>query len=393
MTVLHRVVHLIVLLIALQAALLLPAVAGERDEQIYAYLARAQADSSSPGVSAAVMVGGKLVFSGGVGQGNVETAAPLTGRSVHNIGSISKTIAVVAVMQLMERGKVALDSEIQTYLPWFPRKEHPVTVRQLLTHTSGIGHYDAMPPLDGTVNRFKHYAVFEESTRWWRDQPLIFKPMQHHHYSSFATNLMQGIVEAVSGMSFEGYLLEHVWAPAGMLASALDVQSRVIVGRSRGYRINEETQQLEQGEDEDVSYKYAGGGMVSSDEDLVRFGHALNTGRLLSEKTLAEMYRSQLPASMTYTEKEAQETGEAGPNWTDALSGAWGGQGLIWLVGQNKKARPYAAHSGGVKSTSSYLQNYYRDNVVVAVHMNGGGAAVNPDQVAVALAELFLEDK
>ncbi|HWO27441.1 MAG TPA: serine hydrolase domain-containing protein, partial [Candidatus Acidoferrum sp.] len=105
------------------------------------YLERLAAQSSSPGVSAAVMVNGQVVFSGGVGVANVESQEPQTGSTVHNVGSVSKTQAVVAVMQLVERGKVRLDAEIQDYAPWFPRKSQPITLRQILTHTSGIRHY------------------------------------------------------------------------------------------------------------------------------------------------------------------------------------------------------------------------------------------------------------
>ena len=143
------------------------------------YLERLAAESSSPGVSAAVMVNGQLVFSGGVGVADLESEERQTGLTVHNIGSASKTQAVVAVMQLVERGKVRLDAEIQQYAPWFPRKSKPITVRQLLTHTSGIRHYKQNDFGPTGVDAFRHYDNFEESTRFWRDDPLLFEPGTH----------------------------------------------------------------------------------------------------------------------------------------------------------------------------------------------------------------------
>ncbi len=128
------------------------------------YLERWQAESGAPGVSAAVSVAGELVFSGGVGVSDLESGMPQNGRSVHNIGSISKTQAVVAILQLVELGKVRLDAEVQEYVPWFPKKQRPVTVRQVLTHTSGIRHYrdDEFEP--GELWMFRHYDRVEEST-------------------------------------------------------------------------------------------------------------------------------------------------------------------------------------------------------------------------------------
>ncbi len=193
---------------------------------------------------------------------------------MHNIGSISKTQAVVAVMQLVERGKVQLDAEIQRYAPWFPRKAQPITVREILTHTSGLRHYREGEFGPADVLAFRHYERFEESTRFWRDDPLLFVPGTHWLYSSYGADLMQAVVESASGQPFETYLAEHVWRPAGMVNTQLDVASRIVAHRGHGYERNHKLGLLENAANEDVSYKYAGGGVISTDEDLCRFGHA-----------------------------------------------------------------------------------------------------------------------
>jgi serine beta-lactamase-like protein LACTB len=344
------------------------------------YLERLAAQSSSPGVSAAVMVNGQVVFSGGVGVANLESQEPQTGSTVHNVGSVSKTQAVVAVMQLVERGKVRLDAEIQDYAPWFPRKSQPITVRQILTHTSGIRHYKQGEFGPAEVNSFRHYDKFEEATRFWRDDPLLFEPGTHWAYSSYAVDLLQAVVESASGQSYESYLTEHIWVPAGMVNTQLDLPARIIRHRGHGYVWNAALGHLENAPNEDVSYKYAGGGVVSSDEDLVRFGHALNNGVLLRPESIAEMYRLQLPAGL--------------PRFEDKTSPPIGAiQGLIFRVGKDAGGHPYAWHTGGVKGTTSDYLNFYVDDVVIALHFNYGAGPVDIEAAAQALAALYLPRK
>lgn len=369
----------------LLAAWAVPLLAVERST-VRDYLSRLQAQTGAPGVSAAVAVNGEIAFSGGVGQSDLEAGTPQNGRSVHNIGSISKAVAVVAIMQLVEQGKIGLDEELQRYVPWFPRKQKPITVRQILTHTSGIRHYK-IGEFGGNT---KHYDKFEESTRVWRDDPLEFDPGTHWMYSSFAVNLIHGIVESVSGQSFETYLREHVWAPAGMTATQFDVPVRVVPRRGRGYeRLQVYPQdpnnpQLQKAVDEDVSYKYAGGGMIATDEDLCRLGAALNRGLLLKPTSLAEMYRLQLPRGLPSMPSEFMKKNMPGkiPPSQDSE------QALIWEVGRDALGRRYAGHAGSVKGTQGMLMNFYDDDVVVAVHFNLEGA--DTAQAAREIAQLFL---
>jgi len=346
------------------------------------YLERLAGLSGSPGVSAAVTLHGQVVFSGGVGVANLESAEPQTGATVHNIGSISKTVAVVAVLQLVERGKVRLDAEIQDYAPWFPRKEQAITLRQILTHTSGIRHYKQGEFGPAEVNSFRHYDTFEESTRFWRDDPLQFAPGTQWAYSSYAVDLLQAVVESASGQSFESYLTAHVWAPAGMVTAQLDSPSRIVPHRGHGYVWNASLGRMENARDEDVSYKYAGGGMLCSDEDLGRFGHALNTGVLLRPESLAELYRLQLPLNLPRFGNDDQSLPPIGAK-----------QALIFRVGKDAGGHAYAEHSGSVKGTESEFLNYYTDDLVIALHFNYGGGSVDSEAAAQALAALYMPHK
>ncbi|MBL8266723.1 serine hydrolase [Steroidobacter sp.] len=351
--------------------------------QIYGYLQRLQTDSGAPGVSAAVAVNGEIVFSGGYGIADLQSGMPQNGRSVHNIGSISKTQAVVAVMQLVERGKLDLDAPVQTWAPWFPKKQKPITLRMVLTHTSGIRHYKDGEFGPAEVLSFRQYDNIEESTRFWRDDPLMFEPGKYWMYSSFATNLLHAVVEAASGQGFEDYLRKNVWQPAGMVDTQFDVPARIVARRGKGYELNRKSGQWENAQDENVSYKYAGGGMISTDEDLLRFASALNAGKLLNAKSLAEMYRLQLAPDIQTPPEEGKSQRKPSPS--RGLS-----QALIWRVGKDASGRAYAGHSGAVKGTGSMLLNYRDQNVVVALHINGDSGKVSVESAADALAQMFL---
>jgi len=152
--------------------LALPAFALE-PTQVTALLETLRAEAKAPGASAAIMVKGELIYSGGVGLADVENEIQLNGQSVHNIGSVSKLHGVIAIMQLVEQGKIDLDSEIQTWVPWFPRKQAPITLRHILTHTSGIRHYQDGEFGEGEVLRFRQFDDIETASARWRDDPLL----------------------------------------------------------------------------------------------------------------------------------------------------------------------------------------------------------------------------
>lgn len=151
---------------------------------------QARKDFHSPGLSAAIAVGDKLVWSGGIGLADVENDVPASAESVYRIGSVSKPISAVAVMQLVEQGAVSLDEPIQKYVPDFPEKRpHKITLRHILTHTSGIRHY-----AEGEFDNPVHYASVGEALKIFKDDPLEFAPGEKYQYSSYAFNLLAAVV-------------------------------------------------------------------------------------------------------------------------------------------------------------------------------------------------------
>jgi CubicO group peptidase (beta-lactamase class C family) len=326
-----------------------------------------------PGISAAVAFRGRIVFSGGVGFADLDNMVPATAVTVYNIGSVSKPNAGVAIMQLLERGKISLDDPIQKYVPTFPDKGHPITIKHLMTHRSGIRHYRDTDFADtpGDEN-MRPYTSLVEAIKLFKDDPLLYRPGEFSSYSSYATNLLQGVIETASGVSFEEYMRANVWGPAGMLSTAFDVPERVVPHRARSYRhANGRTTNNPFG---DVTYKFAGGGMISTAEDLVRLCVALNHGRLLKPDTIASMYDAHLEPVRAYPEN--------GPPYRMDSR-----RGLIWAV-DTENGRTVVSHSGSVKSFYACLVNYPDEDVGAAILYNAAGPPTCDE--AKALAGLFL---
>lgn len=345
--------------------------------QLLDYMEQIRAENDLPGVSVAVAVDGDIVFSGGVGVAELDNRTPATGRTVHNVGSVSKVLAVVGLMQLVEEGRVDLDATIQTYLPYYPEKRWPITVRDILTHTSGTRHYREGEFGEHGLARFRHFESFEEATRMWRDDPLLYEPGTRWFYSSHAMNLQHGIVEAASGEDFETYLRVHVFEPAGMLATGFDVPSRVVHGRGHGY-VRDGAGRLVHAVAEDPSYKYAGGGMISTVEDLVRLCLALGDGRLLGPEARAEMVRPQLDPSVP------RHVPDGDPQPLDHE------QALAWWIRTDQAGRRYESHTGTVKGTRSFVGTWPDEGVAVAIQVNG--LPFDSARYGEAIAQMFLEE-
>ena len=325
--------------------------------QLLDYMQRIRDENDLPGLSVAIAVDGDIVFSEGVGYAELDNHTPATGRTVHNVGSVSKVLAVAGVMQLVEQGRVDLDATIRTYLPYYPEKRWPITVRQILTHTSGTRHYRQGEFGEYGLLRYRHFESFEEATELWRDDPLLYEPGTRWLYSSHAMNLMHGIVEEVTGMGFEEYLRIHVFEPAGVFATQFDVPTRIVHNRGRGY-VRDGRGEFVNADPEDPSYKYAGGGIISTAEDLVRFALAINDGTLLAPETVAEMHRTQIDPSVP----EFVDDGEPRPLGHE--------QAIVWFIRTDQAGRRYPSHTGTVKGTRSFLGNWVDQGVVVALQAN-----------------------
>src|SRR5579872_1442879 len=202
----------------------------EKSERIEQVVTAEMARASIPGVSVAIARHGRVEWTEGFGMADLENLIPVTPETRIRLGSISKPITAIAVMQLVERGKIDLDAEVQRYLPSFPKKQWPVTIREVLGHQGGIRHYRA----DGSdSNNIKHYTDAVAPLEIFANDPLLFEPGTKYSYSTYGFNLLGAIVETVSGMKFTDYVRENVFKPAGMDKIAQDDHFAIIPHRAR----------------------------------------------------------------------------------------------------------------------------------------------------------------
>ncbi len=373
-SILPRLMTPAILLLLAPTLVLAQTSADDRTSAIVRYLEQVRNETGAPGITAAVGSNGEMVFSDGVGYAELDNRTPADGGTVWNVGSVSKVLAVGGVMQLVERGKVSLDDRIQEYVPSYPEKRAPITLEHILTHTSGIRHYRDGEFGPHGLFEARHFEDIGEAIEHFRDDPLMFEPGALYLYSSHAFNLLQGVVETASGLRFEEYMRRFVWEPAGMLSSSFDVPSRIVYKRGRGY-VRNERGLLVNVRYVDPSYKYAGGGMLSTVEDLVRFGQALNDGTLMKPATLATMYAVHVDPVM-----QLNRNGETVKRDFKMALG--------FQLDQDAKGHWYINKTGTVKGTRSVVLNYPEYDLVVAVQANA--LPFDSRKHAQAIAQMFL---
>lgn len=252
------------------------------DAKVEQFMAKQQA----PGLTVAIAVDNELRFEKGYGQADVENEVPATADTIYRLASISKMLTGVAVLQLVEAGKLDLSVPIQKYVEGFPEKQAPITCELLLKHQSGIRHYKG-----NEVQSNKPYAKVRDSFGVFQDDPLLFNPGERYSYSTYGYNVLGVAIEGASGEDYVSYVKKHICEPAGMETLRPDSASKLIPHRAAGYRKSGPL--LVNDLAVDVSNKIPGGGWCSTAGDLVRFASALNGGKLLKPETLELMWTAQ----------------------------------------------------------------------------------------------------
>ena len=312
-----------------------------------------------PGIAIAVSVKGKMVWQEGFGFSNIaKNIAVDPSLSKFRVGSISKPITATALGQLFEENKLDFDTPIQKYVTYFPKKKYPLSVRQVAGHIGGIRHYRG----DEFMSN-KFYASVKESLDIFKDDPLLFEPGLKMSYSSYGWNLMSAVIEGASGEIFLDYMNKHIFDPLKMENTCADFNHEKIPNRVTFYELNGNN--IVVAPTVDNSYKWAGGGFLSSAEDVVKFGNAYLQERILTEKSIQELWKP-------LTTKDGKSTN----------------YGIGWQKNKDKKGRPWLGHSGGSIGGTSMLILYPEQEMVVVVLCNLSSAQM--DQLPFRVAEQFL---
>jgi D-alanyl-D-alanine carboxypeptidase len=184
------------------------------------------------GLSLGVVKDGKLVIAKGYGLANVEANVPTTKDTVYDIASIGKQFTATAIMMLVEKGKIGLDDKITKYLSDLPKAWDTVTVRHLLTHTSGIRDY---PGLADFERLNKSAITTSQLVNMLADFPLEFRPGEQWRYCNIGYHLLGEIVAKVSGRPYADVLQERIFAPLGMNSTRPYDSRSIITNRANAY--------------------------------------------------------------------------------------------------------------------------------------------------------------
>lgn len=330
------------------------ALPAEKVKLIEAAIAAEMSKQNIPGLSVAIVTDNALRWSNGYGFADLENFVPAKAGTIYRLASISKAVTAVGVMQLAERGKLDLDAPVQKYCPAFPEKQWPVTSRHILAHLSGIRHYKTEEEYGST----RRYDTIIAALDMFKSEPLLHEPGAKYTYTTFGYSVLGCAVEGASGQKFADFLSENLFKPAGMDRMRVDSIGDIIPNRAQGYRRTREGS-LRNSDLADNSYKIAGGGFVSTVEDLAKFAIAVQTGAVLKRETVEQMLTSQKL-------RDGKETN----------------YGLGWSV-QMQNNQKTVGHSGAQQRVSTYLNMIPARNFAVALMVNVEDTRLRPlaDQI------------
>ncbi|MCP3102587.1 beta-lactamase family protein [Myxococcus sp. K15C18031901] len=295
------------------------------------------------------------------GYRDVVKKLPATPRTTYRLASITKSFTAVAVLQLVEQGKLDLDADIHSLVASYPAKQWTVTVRDLLGHLSGVPTYDGLASSDNV----KALGT-QEAISVFAQKPLSFEPRSRYLYSTWGYNLLGAAVEAASGQSYRDYLREHVFQRAGMAHADLDVIATRDEHQAAGYRVKDGV--LKSSRFLDVSSRFGGGGTRGSVDDLLGFGRAVLDHRLVRRETMGRMQ-----ASMATSDGRLTDYG-------------------MGFATYPLRGHYLVAHAGGQPETTTLLVMFPAEDTVIALATNIEGEAKRLRRLSIRLMEGVLED-
>ena len=293
------------------------------------------------GFSGTILVArdGKPIVSKGYGMANIELNVPNKPENIFRLGSVTKQFTAMAVMMLQERGKLSVSDPICKYFTECPEAWKPLTIRNLLTHTSGITNYTEFPD-------FAKTAILPTPTADMiarlEKAPLEFAPGEKFAYSNSGYYLLGAVIEKASGKTYADFLQENIFTPLGMKQTGYDDPLRIIMNRAAGYQ--KQAGKVLNAPYMDMSVPYAAGSLYSTTSDLLIWDQALYTEKLVSKKSLDEMF-------------------------TPFKSG----YGYGWGIGKRFEHRQIS-HGGGIYGFATEISRFPDDRVTVIVLSNFQGA-------------------
>jgi CubicO group peptidase (beta-lactamase class C family) len=235
------------------------------------------------GLSIVITRGDRVLVAKGYGYADLEHRIVAGPETIYEVGSITKQFTAIAIMQLVEQGKVRLEDDLSKYLPDFDTKGRKISVAQLLNHTSGLKNYTAL----GMQDTFRLDLSTKRMTDLIAAQPPDFAPGTDWDYTNSGFFLAGLIVEKVSGLSYAEYLKKNVFDRVGLTSTSYCDLKAIVANRAKGYEATE--QGLVNADPISMTVPYAAGALCSSALDLAAFQRALVSGRIVSRASYQRM--------------------------------------------------------------------------------------------------------
>ena len=331
--------------------------------QAQRYLDSLRVSQDIPGLSVCVGTTNKILWAQGFGYADLEAQLPVTMHTRFRLGSVSKSLTSLAIGRLVEQHQLDLDAPVQHYVPGFPLKKFAFSARQLATHTAGIRHYLDTDPLACA----KRYATVQEGLPIFKQDSLLFQPGSAYQYSTYGYSLLSAVIEGASHTDYLSYMQQAVFTPLKMRNTGADYSDSIVLNRVRFYehrqgkRVNATFV--------DNSYKWAGGGLLSTPMDLVKVGAELIHPNTLQKETVAMLLTPQR-----------------------LLDGTNTNYALGWRVGTDHQARPIIHHGGLIDGGRAFLLVYPAQDLIVAITANMSGVSINLPELE-PIAGYFLPTK
>jgi D-alanyl-D-alanine carboxypeptidase len=318
--------------------------------RVDANVAAAMQRYNIPGASIAVMDGDRTVLTRSYGFSNLERRVPATDATHYEIGSITKQFTAAAIVQLYEAGKVDLDAKVSTYVVSAPHASE-ITVRELLTQTSGLPDYLDGPDIDVAD---KKPATFDDLMGRIAGKPLDFVPGTHWAYSNTNYVILGKIIEAVSHERYEDYVRRHFLLPLGMSQTFTVGDEINIPEMAMGYDPSTGTLRPAIGTI-GQSFGWSAGDLVSTAGDVAKWDAALRSGKVVSPKGYALMTQAQITST-------GDATGYGFGLFVDSLDG-----------------QPRIGHTGGDPSFTAANEYFPKQTFTVIALTNLGEVDGHPE--------------
>lgn len=298
------------------------------------YIKRTKEELGAEGVSISVISKEDQLFLKGYGYANKAALTPVTPETLFGIGSISKLFTGIAVMQLVEQGKLDLDAPLENYIPDFGYKTHfpdagPITVRTIMTHQSGL----IEDILKGWSSVTKPEPDFKELVDFLKEEYLAYPPGYISTYSNCAVSLLGIVIENVSGMAFNDYIQENICKPLGMFASDFSLRADMLPLLAKSY----------DGEGTEFPFQYIqikpAGAFISNAKEMSLFMRMILNGGKLSGR--------QILKTATLKQMFIQQNSNIEFDFPDDHGVKWG---LSWVLSNSTLAYAgrYVGHDGGI---------------------------------------------